>query len=215
VQSPSIVPAATPVTEAATTTIADVVASLQQSGEGGRAIAVIGAARDVGTTLTSIALARTLAAAARVVLVDLSFVSPNLDVISDNPSAPGIADLVRGTASFGDIISRDLASRVHLVSAGQVGGDVAGLLNSQMLWAAIGALGQSYEYLVLDAGSQSETVLAPVASVAPYAVLVGGAAAVNALGQLAAQVQSAGFGHVAVLTGPPPALEESAARSAA
>ena len=90
---------------------------LRQAGEGGRRVAVIGSARDVGTTLTAIALARSLARNARVVLVDLAFTSPNIDVISNDPSAPGIADLVRGTASFGDVITRDRFSRAHVVAA--------------------------------------------------------------------------------------------------
>jgi hypothetical protein len=55
-----------------------------------------------------------------------------------------------------------------------------------MLWAAIGALSQSYDYLVLDAGAQSEIALASVAATAPYAVLVGGDTPANALTALAA-----------------------------
>ena len=117
---------------------------------------MIGSARNVGTTLTAIALARALSRTARVVLVDLAFSSPNIDVISNDPAASGIAELVRGMASFGDVITKDRGSRAHLVAAGQVGNDAHGLLQSQMLWAAIGALAQSYDYLVIDAGAQSE-----------------------------------------------------------
>jgi MinD-like ATPase involved in chromosome partitioning or flagellar assembly len=102
-----------------------------------------------------------------------------------------------------------------VVTAGQVGNDASGLLQSQMLWAAVGALKQSYDYLVIDAGAQSEIALAPVAATASYAVLVGGATAANALAALAAQLRSVGFTQVAVLTGPPPALEQAAAQSAA
>ena len=196
-------------------TIDDIVAALHQSGEGGRGIAVIGVAREVGTTLTAIALARALARTARVVLVDLAFASPNVEVISNDPSAPGMAELVRGQASFGDVITRDRGSRAHLVSAGQVGNDANGLLQSHMLWAAVGALKQSYDHLVIDAGAQSEIALAPVAATAPYAVLVGGETPANAVAALAGQLQSAGFAEVAVLTGPPPALEQAAAQSAA
>ena len=53
------------------------------------------------------------------------------------------------------------------------------LLGSQMLWAAVDALAQSYDYLVIDAGAQSETALAPIAATAPYAVLVGGETPAN------------------------------------
>ena len=156
------------------TSIDAIAASLQQAGDAGRSIAVIGAARDVGTTLSAIALARALARTSRVVLVDLAFASPNIDVISNDPAAPGIADLVRGEASFGDIITRDRVSRLHLVAAGQIGNDAECIFVSQMLWAAIGALAQSYDHLVIDAGAQSETALPPIAQVAPWAVLVGG-----------------------------------------
>lgn len=100
-----------------------------------------------------------------------------------------------------------------MVSAGQVGNDASGLFQSQMLWGAVGALSQSYDYLVLDAGAQSEIAL--VAATAPYAVVVGGGTSGNALAALAGQLQSSGFAEVAVLSGPPPALEETAAQSAA
>jgi len=198
------------------TSIDAIAASLQQAGDAGRGIAVIGAARDVGTTLSAIALARTLARTSRVVLVDLAFASPNIEVISNDPAAPGIAELVRGSASFGDIITRDNHSRLHLVAAGQVGNDAEGIFVSQMLWAAIGALAQSYDHLVIDAGAQSETALPPIAQVAPWVVLVGGVTtAAPALQALSAELAAAGFAEVTVLTGPPPALEQASVQSAA
>ena len=185
--------AAAPTPAAAGPTIDNIAAALHQLGEGSRSIAVIGSARNVGTTLTAIALARTLSRTARVVLVDLAFASPNIDVISNDPAAPGMAELVRGQASFGDVITRDRGSRAHLVTAGQVGGDAAGLLQSQMLWAAIDALSQSYDHLVLDAGAQSEIALQPVAATAPYAVLVGGDTPANALTAIAAPTAIGGL----------------------
>ena len=211
-EAPPIAPASAPLPGL---TVDDVVAAVHQAGEAGRCVAVIGSARNVGTTLTAIALARIMSRKARVVLVDLAFASPNIDVISNDPNAPGMAELVRGTASFGDIITRDRGSRTHVVSAGQVGDDADGLLQSQMLWAAVGALAQSYDYLVLDAGAPSDLVLAELASTAPYAVLVGGDTAAASLDAFASHLQQAGFGQIAVLTGPPPAFEEAAAQSAA
>jgi Mrp family chromosome partitioning ATPase len=213
VEAPPVAGAAAPASTSSS--IDEIAAALRQSGGGGRSIAVIGGARNVGTTLTAIALARTLARTARVVLVDLAFSSPNIDVISNDPAAPGIAELIRGQASFGDVITRDRGSRAHLVTAGQVGGDAAGLLQSQRLWAAVGALAQSYDYLVLDAGAQSEIALASVAAATPYAVLVGGDTPANALTALADQLRLAGFAQVTMLSGPPPMLEEAAAQSAA
>ena len=90
--------------------------ALRRIGEAGRRITVVGAARNVGTTYTALGLSRALAPqGARVVLVDLALESPNFSIISTDPDAPGIAELVRGNASFGNIITRDKFSRVHLV----------------------------------------------------------------------------------------------------
>lgn len=107
-------------------TLDHVVRDMHNASDSGR-IAVIGIVRNVGTTYAAITLARALAQNANVVLVDLAFSAPNLSVVSTDPNAPGIAELTRGTASFGDIITRDQYSRVHLVAAGEVGNDVVAL----------------------------------------------------------------------------------------
>ncbi|MEX2036592.1 MAG: exopolysaccharide transport family protein [Xanthobacteraceae bacterium] len=206
--APAVRPAPTP-------TIDEVAAALRQAGDHGRRVTVIGSARNVGTAPSAIALARALAQTSRVVLVDLAFGAPNIAVISEHPSAPGIADLVRGTASFGDIITRDRSSRLHLVGAGQVGADAEELINAPMLSAAVGALAQSYDHLVIDAGSPSEAALAAIVAMAPQAVLVGEDAAADALKALADHLRSIGFVAVTVLTGPPPRLDHPALQSTA
>jgi polysaccharide biosynthesis transport protein len=89
-------------------------------------------------------------------LVDLALEAPNLAVISTHGHAPGIAELVRGTASFGEIITRDQYSRVHLVAAGNVGNDSTSILKSPALAIAIEALGHNYEHVVIDAGSVAD-----------------------------------------------------------
>ena len=90
---------------------------LNAAGEGGRRICVIGAARNVGTTMTAIALARSLAQRSSVALVELPVTSPNLSVIASDPAAPGLSELVQGAATFGQIITRDRYSRAHLIMA--------------------------------------------------------------------------------------------------
>ena len=83
---------------------------------------MIGSARNVGTTTDGDCARRARSRARPAWCWSIwRSSSPNVDVISDEPNAPGIADLVRGTASFGDIITRDRFSRLHLVAAGQVG----------------------------------------------------------------------------------------------
>lgn len=195
--------------------IDQVVAALRRAGEGGRRVAVVGAGRDVGTTRTAVVLARALARNKRVVLVDLALKAPNIEVFSNDPSAPGIADLVRGAASFGDVITRDKASRLQLVSAGNVGDDADALIESHMLLSAVDALGQSYDYLVVDAGAFSDTAAGPIAQITSRVVLVGGDTAEATLGEMRGQLLAAGFADVAVLTGPPPELSHATTISTA
>ena len=45
-------------------------------------------------------------------LVDLALGSPNLSVIAADPDAPGIAELAQGSASFGQVITRDRFSGI-------------------------------------------------------------------------------------------------------
>ena len=117
-----------------------------------RRISVLGARPDIGTSMAAITLARALAAQSRVVLIDLALAKPNLVVIASDPTAPGIADLVRGTASFGQIITRDRFSRVHLITAGAAN-DGAAILGSQRLSITLEALARSYDFVVIDAGA--------------------------------------------------------------
>ena len=98
--------------------------------------------------------------------VDLAFGAPNVSVISTDPNAPGIAELVRGEASFGDIITRDQYSRVHLVATGNVGADGPALAASPMLATVVEALVRSYDHVVIDAGAAADVAverLAPLA----------------------------------------------------
>ena len=50
--------------------------------------------------------------------IDLAPGNPNLSAISTDPRAPGLADAVAGDCAFGDIITRDKLSRLHLVAGG-------------------------------------------------------------------------------------------------
>ena len=157
------------------------------------------AARNVGTTLTAIALARTLAAlpawcwsiwrSAR----RTSPSSPN------DPSAPGIAELVRGQASFGDIITRDRGLAAHLVSRRpdrrrcRRPAPIADAMRPRSArWRRATTMS------CIDAGAQSGIALATVAATAPYAVLVGGDTPANALTAIAGSCNRAGFADVAL-----------------
>src|SRR5262249_55595037 len=142
--------------------IAELARDIGASPESGRRVVVMGAQRHIGTTSTALALARGLSRHARVVLVDLAFAHPNLAPVAIDPDAPGIADLVRGGASFGAIITRDRDSRAHLVPAGRGGPDNAAILASERIGVALDALSRTYDHVVVDAGTASDPLPEPL-----------------------------------------------------
>jgi len=125
------------------------------AGERARKITVISADTPAGTALTALTLARLMSRDANVVLVDLSLESAVLSAAALDSGAPGVSDLVSGSASFGQIITRDKMSRVQLVGAGQARPDSV-MLKSPKLAIAIDALTQAYDHVILDAGSIDE-----------------------------------------------------------
>ncbi len=167
-----------------------------------RRIAVVGVTHNVGTTYSAITLARSLAEDGSVVLVDLAFDAPNLSMISTDPDAPGVADLIRGTvSSFGDIITRDEYSNVHLVATGEVGDDAEALAASPMLVTVIEALAQSYDHVVLDLGSAADVPVERLAELSQRAVLVTGEGAQPSTRAACERLKMAGFTNVSVCAG--------------
>jgi uncharacterized protein involved in exopolysaccharide biosynthesis/Mrp family chromosome partitioning ATPase len=186
---------------AAAGTIEQIAAQFRHAGEAGRRIAVAGSGRNIGTTFAAISLARALARDSNVVLVDLAFGSPNLSVISSDPTAPGIAELVRSTASFGEAITRDQFSRVHLVATGNLGRDAAMIAASPNLPVAIEALARSYDHVVLDIGATAEIIPEQFAALAPNAMLVGAGASDAATKAARDRLTMAGFRDVKSVVG--------------
>jgi uncharacterized protein involved in exopolysaccharide biosynthesis len=185
---------------------------LGRAGEGARRIALVGAATDVDTSMAAVALARSLARQSRVVLVDLAPGAPGLSIIAGDPATPGVAELVRGSASFGQILTRDRYSRVHLIMAGQAPADASALLGSERLSIAMEALARSYDHVVVDAGPIQNAVLDRLAVLAPRAVLVAARLDDPAAAAGRERLLSARFSAVKVLLGA--AREAGAARSA-
>jgi exopolysaccharide transport family protein len=182
-------------------TVADVAQAVRDAGEGGRRIAVIGAEPSGAGALTAVALARALSDGARVVLVDLVLHAPQLSGIAADPKAPGIGSLVRGAASFGQIITRDLGSRVQLVQAGDAGNDAEAIINSERLAIAIDALSRTYDHVVINAGTAGEIAAERMARFAPCALLVATGVMSADAEALRETLAGAGFDDVALFTG--------------
>jgi len=183
---------------------------LRAAGEGGRRLAVFGASRQVGTNLGAVTLARALARDARVVLVDLALCAPGLAAIATDPQAPGVAEVALGTCAFGDAITRDKLSRLHLVGAGRPGGEARAVLASDRLAMMIEALARAYDHVVIDAGTAqggSERLV----RFARRAVLVATDAAAPATRAARERLLAAGFGDVCLLDGAAEATTAAAA----
>jgi exopolysaccharide transport family protein len=187
-------------------TVTDIAQALRQAGEGGKRIAVVGAAAGIGTTMTAVGIARELARDSRVILIDLSLDRPKLAAITADPRAPGISDLVRGTASFGQIITRDRFSRVQVIPAGRAGLDAAAVLGSERLVIAFDALARTYDHIVIDASAAPHAMDGRIARLAPCAVLVATGLAASKSDAIRDHLVTAGFSDIAVFTGTAPAL---------
>jgi exopolysaccharide transport family protein len=196
-------------------TVDDLAAALREAGEGGKRVAVIGAAPGNGATLTAVALARALAKNSRVVMVDLALEHPELASITLDPRAPGIADLVHGAASFGQIITRDRISRVQVVPAGRVGSDAAMIFMSERLSMAMDALSRAYDHVVIDAGAAPYVPADRVARLASCGVLVAGDVTAEAASAMRDRLANAGFSDIAVFTGTAPPLDAESMGSVA
>ncbi len=185
-------------------TIADLV-RLLCNGEGDdRRVVLAGAAHRLGTTAAAVSLARALSAEGRrVVLADLAFSGAGLAVMSVDPQAPGFAELARGTASFGDIITRDKYSGVHLVAAGAAGEEAKDLLASPRLAITLEALARAYDFLVIDSGAMPDMTPEPFVRMTPRAILVVADPDLASTKAARERLAGAGFTRVMLLRGNP------------
>ena len=172
---------------------------------------MFGVSHSVGTTLSAVTLARAIGREARVVLVDLAVRNPGIAAISTEPQAPGVAEVVRGTASFGDVITRDKLSRVHLIATGQVGGDAAALPSSPRLAMMVEALARTYDHVIIDAGTTFEAPVDRLHRLAPRAVLVAADESAAPTKAARERLGAAGYGDIAVLDGAATASSAAAA----
>ncbi len=166
-----------------------------------RKVTVLGTASGEGITLTALMLARQMARQAKIVLVDLSGALPMIPAASVDPSAPGLADLMQGEASFAQIITKDRQSRLHLVSAGRPGFDRA-QLQSPRLALTIDALTRVYDHVLLDAGAASDLPAELLTSQARAVVVPEASMATDARALMCDQLRAVGFADVLLLSKP-------------
>ncbi len=181
--------------------IVSVADNLRHSGAAGERLAVFGAVPGINTSQTAIRLARALADDSRVVLVGLASGDTAIRGISNEPAANGLAELARGTASFGSIITKDKLSPLHLISAGQASVDRIGLLAAPGIVMNFNALARSYDHVVVDAGEAAGLEIERVSEIAPHAVLITDTLANTATSLARDRLLASGFSDVRILVG--------------
>jgi succinoglycan biosynthesis transport protein ExoP len=171
------------------------------SGEGrSRKVTVLGTGRSEAISATALTLARKMASHARIVLVDLSEGAVSARAASIDPEAPTLADLIRGEASFGQIVTRDGRTGLHLVAGGEPGADRA-LLQSPRVTMMLDALFRVYDHIVLDVGTSTDLPAALLTSEARAVVVPDVAMTADAKTRYVEQLRTIGFADVTILSG--------------
>lgn len=174
---------------------------LRAAGAAAKKVTVLGTAAGEAITLSTLTLARHLARDARVVVVDLAASSPTIAAVSVDPTAPGLAELMQGQASFAQIITRDKLSRGHLVMAGRPGFDRS-LLQSPRVTLAIDALLRAYDHVIVDAGSAEDLPAELLTANARAIVVPDASMEADARTLMCEQLEAVGFSEVTMLSRP-------------
>jgi tyrosine-protein kinase Etk/Wzc len=160
----------------------------------------------------AIKFARALAREARVVLVGLGSGDAAITEIAVEPYAPGLSELVAGSASFSDIITRDRSSGLNLILSGRAPVGRGFLLKEKGLAQSFTALSAAYAHVVIDAGVLNGGAAEAIASFAPHAILLVKTIADPAVVQAHSRLLQAGFAHVTIfIAGPPEAAAAATA----
>jgi polysaccharide biosynthesis transport protein len=178
--------------------VADVAARLRANASLGRGVAVTGASPTTATVPASLALSRALAADAKVVLVCLVSGDAAVEALGLPGDTAGIVEVVRGAASFGQVIRRDKVSRAHLVAFGWPELGVDTILNSRRFQTMIGALAKAYDHVILDGGDLRNGGLR-LAAIAPRGVVVAAPEAQEDATAAVGLMSGAGFADVTVM----------------
>jgi Mrp family chromosome partitioning ATPase len=160
---------------------------------------------------SALQLARALGLHGRAILVGVG-AGDRAQALNDPRPAPGLSDLLDGTASFSEVIHRDAGSRLHILPSGKglapAGADLDLVLD---------ALSQTYDFVVLsatlDPGQPARALALALAPEADYVMLAcSGQSGDPEMSSLQADLLAAGAGEVvAVRAGLRPQAERAAA----
>ncbi|MEV6346230.1 protein kinase [Actinoplanes sp. NPDC051851] len=118
----------------------------------GRSLLLTGAHRKEGTTAVTCGLAIAMAeTGARVVLVDANLRTPGVGRYLAMDPAPGLAEVLGGSARVPDVLHKSLGGRLTVLPAGDPGPDPGGLLASPRLGATLRTLTERFDVVLVDA----------------------------------------------------------------
>ena len=142
--------------------------------------------------LAVLAIGRTLAAKGeKVIALDVAQPGSGFDALLQLPPAPGLTDLVAGTADFTKAVSRDTATSLHVIRLGQFAAVQAQSLLAGRLDAIIQALRGIYGYVLLHAG-EAQAGAVPLIACADMAVIMASATRIRDAEQAATALEQGG-----------------------
>jgi Mrp family chromosome partitioning ATPase len=142
--------------------------------------------------LAVLAIGRTLAARGeKVIALDVAQPGSGFDALLQLPPAPGLTDLITGTADFTKVVSRDTATNLHVIRLGQFPTVQAQSLLAGRLNAIIQALCGIYGYVLLHAG-EAQAAAVPLIACADMAVIMASATRIRDAEQAATVLEQGG-----------------------
>jgi polysaccharide biosynthesis transport protein len=173
--------------------------NLQQEGISTSQIAVFAVSPDLGASRIAVKFARALLQGARTVVVGLGAGDAAIREISSDPSAPGLADLGAGSATFAEIITKDRGSALNLIVSGRPAGNGMPILSAPRMADNFAALARAYAHVVIDAGVLREGEAEAVARIAAHAILLVDDLSTPATAAAHEQLLKAGFDGVTIV----------------
>jgi len=118
-----------------------------------RAIAITSAVPREGKSVTAMNLAMSLAEIQhlRVLAIDGDFRRSSLSRLLNQPGDPGLADMLRGQATYEDIVQSTPIGNLSFIAAGRTGNrSAAELLSSEAMVLTFRRLQAQYHYVIVD-----------------------------------------------------------------
>jgi MinD-like ATPase involved in chromosome partitioning or flagellar assembly len=91
------------------------------------------------------------------VLLDLDPAGPGFEDAAGGDGALGLADLINGAASFGEVLHRDRSTRLHILPAGRA--TVDRRQAGEVIASALDALSVTYDFVVAAVGTVDTDLL--------------------------------------------------------